>query len=295
MMQNRSILITGSNGQLGCELKELLHYHPQFQGLYTDVDLLDITSSDSIENYLKNNTVDILINCAAYTAVDRAEDDLNASQQINAISPKLLGQACTKHGIALIHISTDYVFPGTNCLPYTEVDPTGPTTQYGKTKLAGEQSLLKVCPNAIIIRTAWLYSSYGNNFVKTMLRLSTEREYLKVVCDQIGTPTYAADLAAAIIAIIEFPQWQPGIYHFTNEGVASWYDFSKAIFDIAKVKDCRVVPCSTDQYPTRAKRPQYSVLDKAHIKETFGIQIPYWRDSLEICIHKLMNSNTTTT
>lgn len=280
------ILVTGANGQLGNALRKELSADPQLEVIYTDADTLDLTDAEALEFYLKSNPVDFVVNCAAYTAVDRAEaDDLKAAA-INTAAVGNLGQAASRNGLKVIHISTDYVFSGENFRPYEENDEPYPQSIYGRTKLEGEGLLSSFCKDAMIIRTAWLYSEFGNNFVKTMLRLAAERDEINVVCDQIGSPTYAGDLAAAIHTVISHENWQPGIYHYTDEGVASWYDFTKAIFEIAG-KKVKVNPIRTSAYPTPAKRPLYSVLSKGKIKRNFGIEIPYWRDSLKMCMARL--------
>jgi dTDP-4-dehydrorhamnose reductase len=289
------ILVTGSNGQLGSELHELSPNHPEWEFLFTDVDTLDITNEHAVEVYLKNNRPAFIVNCAAYTAVDKAETDTNAAHQLNAIAPGILAKLSKKYSSGFIHISTDYVFDGLTYKPYSEIDAVNPAGVYGKTKLAGERLIRSANPNAIIIRTAWLYSAYGSNFVKTMFRLGKERDVLNVVYDQVGTPTYAADLAKAVIAIagsfITKPaDAVPGIYHFSNEGVASWYDFAKSIFEIAGI-ECQVMPVLSKEYPTPAKRPHYSVLNKSKIKATFNINMHYWKDSLKVCINKIQKQN----
>lgn len=284
------ILITGANGQLGHALRQEIEKDPEINPIYTDYEDLDITNVEDIDHFLKKHHVDIVVNCAAYTAVDRAESDNIRAAAINTAAVGNLGQAAAKHGFKVIHISTDYVFSGENFRPYEENDEPYPHSIYGRTKLEGEGLLSSFCKDAIIIRTAWLYSEFGNNFVKTMLRLANEKDQLNVVCDQIGSPTYAGDLAAAIHSVITSSKWQPGIYHFTNEGVASWYDFAKAIFEISG-KDMKVNPIRTAEYPTPAKRPLYSVLSKGKIKRNYNIEIPYWRDSLAHCLDILAKEN----
>lgn len=283
------ILITGANGQLGNALRLELAGDPNIDAVYTDVEDLDITNAEAVENFLRDNAIEMMVNCAAYTAVDRAESDELRAAAINTEAVGIIGQAAGRLGIRVIHISTDYVFSGESYRPYEEKDEPFPQSIYGRTKLEGEGLLTSFCKDAVIIRTAWLYSEFGNNFVKTMLRLAGEREELGVVSDQIGTPTYAGDLAAAIHAVIRSDEWKPGIYHFTDEGVASWYDFAKSIFEIAG-KDIRVKPLLTSEYPTAARRPMYSVLSKNKIKRTYNIEIPYWRESLEKCIARLGNT-----
>ena len=286
------ILVTGVYGQLGSELKELTGNYPDGTFLFTDVDSLDITNEAAVQDYFQEKQPTFVVNCAAYTAVDKAESDRELARKINAIAPGILAKAAKNTGAKIIHISTDYVFNGQAFQPYTEADSVEPTGVYGETKLEGEQQCLNENPDSIIIRTSWLYSSYGNNFVKTMMRLGAERDSLNVIFDQVGTPTYAGDLAGAILSIIETTEKEqgkfvPGIYHYSNEGVASWYDFAKAIFEITEIA-CTVNPILTKDYPTPAKRPHYSVLNKSKIKDTFDIKIPYWRDSLHLCIKKLL-------
>ena len=280
------ILITGCNGQLGNEMQLLEKENPQHTYFNTDVAELDITDQKAIEKFVSENAIDGIVNCAAYTAVDKAEENQNLCMKLNATAPDYLAQAIEKRGGWMIQISTDYVFDGTNHKPYTEADSVCPNSTYGRTKLAGEQAVMAGCKKSMIIRTAWLYSTFGNNFVKTMIRLGKEKPELGVIFDQIGTPTYARDLAVAIFAAIN-QGIVPGIYHFSNEGVISWYDFTKAIHRIAGITTCRVRPLHTEEYPTPANRPHYSVLDKTKIKQTYGIEVPYWEDSLIECIHKL--------
>jgi dTDP-4-dehydrorhamnose reductase len=281
-----SILITGALGQLGNELQLQAAHHPEYTFHFTDREELDVCDVDAIRVFVKANEVDTIINCAAYTAVDKAETDEAACRRLNADAPAYLAQAAEEVGARLIHVSTDYVFDGTNCRPYTESHLTAPQSVYGRTKLAGEEAALKYCSRTSIVRTAWLYSTFGNNFVKTMLRLGRERSELGVVCDQIGTPTYAADLAAAIFALVAQREVNE-LFHFSDEGVCSWYDFACAIHELAGITDCRVRPLLTAQYPTPAHRPYYSVLDKSKIKTTLNIDIPHWRESLKRCIQAL--------
>lgn len=283
------ILVTGANGQLGNELRNLLETEIPGSTLYTDRDELDLTDAKAVEAFILDNEVTHVVNCAAYTAVDRAEEEKHACSSVNCDAVKNLAMAADANGVKVIHISTDYVFDGTNHRPYRESDKVNPISQYGTTKRKGETALLALAPESIIIRTAWLYSSYGNNFVKTMLRLADSQSEVRVICDQIGTPTYARDLAVAIYAILTSHQWVAGIYHFTNEGAASWYDFAHAIFRIAG-KKVKLVPIPTEDYPTPAVRPAYSILDRSRIKATYGVEIPHWEDSLEDCM-KLINRN----
>ena len=281
-----NILITGCNGQLGNEMQLLEKDSSEHQWFNTDVEELDITDQLAIEQFIQENQIDGIVNCAAYTAVDKAESNKELCTSLNTVAPAYLAAAVEKRGGWMIQISTDYVFDGTKHTPYVETDTPCPDSVYGSTKLAGEFGVQKFCRRSMIIRTAWLYSTFGNNFVKTMLRLGKEKTELGVIFDQIGTPTYARDLAKAIMAAIA-QGIQPGVYHFSNEGVISWYDFTKAIHRIAGITSCHVRPLHTAEYPTPAKRPAYSVLDKTKIKETYNIEIPYWEESLKECIEKL--------
>lgn len=282
------ILITGANGQLGSELRKVLDPAFPAQVIYTDVAQLDLTDAKAVESFVLNNDITHIVNCAAYTAVDRAEEEKMLCASINTDAVKNLALAADKNGAKIIHISTDYVFDGTNHRPYKEADKVNPISQYGTSKRKGETALLALSPEAIIIRTAWLYSSMGNNFVRTMLRLAENNKEIRVISDQIGTPTYARDLAVAILSILQSHQWVPGVYHYTNEGAASWYDFAKAIFRIAG-KSVKVVPIPTEDYPTPAARPFYSILDKSRIKATYGIEIPHWEESLAECLPLMLS------
>ncbi|MDR0811731.1 MAG: dTDP-4-dehydrorhamnose reductase [Paludibacter sp.] len=282
----QKILITGSNGQLGNEMRVISAQYADYQYFFTDVAELDITDKAAIEKIVAENKIDFIVNCAAYTAVDKAESDLDFCYKLNRDAVKNLGEAAAKYGARIIHVSTDYVFDGTNHLPYTEEDTVCPLGVYGKSKFAGEEVLRAACDDVIIIRTAWLYSSFGNNFVKTMLRLGKERDTLNVVFDQIGSPTYAADLAQAIMSIIISNNWQSGVYHFSNEGVCSWYDFTKAIHRLAKIQ-CHVSPIESRDYPAPTRRPNFSVLNKAKIKTIYKIEIPHWEESLGKCLEIL--------
>ena len=288
-MNKKNILITGANGQLGREMRKVLDSDIFVNAIYTDVEELDITDAAAIDSCIESNKVEYIVNCAAYTAVDAAENNVELCTKLNVEAPTLLAQAAHKHGAKLIHISTDYVFDGTSCRPYREDDKICPTSVYGSTKADGEKHILDVAPESIIIRTAWLYSPHGKNFVKTMIELGRSRETLRVVSDQVGTPTNALDLASVIKTFIDCDEWHPGIYHFSNEGAISWYDFTMAIHRIAGITTCHVLPCMTEDYPTAATRPHYSVLDKSKIKATLGIEIPYWEESLEQCIKILSN------
>ena len=278
-----TILITGSNGQLGNEMQQASTRFPAFNYIYTVVEDLDICDKNALDRYVKVNHVNIIVNCAAYTAVDKAEDDEALCYKINTDAVRNIGEVANENGLKVVHISTDYVFDGTNYLPYTEDQQVCPSSVYGKSKLAGENALFETCNQVVIIRTAWLYSSFGNNFVKTMMKLGIERDSLNVIFDQIGTPTYAADLANTILMVVSHEQFIPGIYHFSDEGVCSWYDFTKSIHRIADIT-CNVHPIETKDYPVRTPRPYYSVLNKAKIKSTYGIVIPDWEESLVKCI-----------
>ena len=280
------ILITGANGQLGTELRTLLDKEFPGQALYTDRDELDLTNAKAVEAYVTNNDVTHIVNCAAYTAVDKAEEEKMLCAAINTDAVKNLAVAADAVGAKIIHISTDYVFDGTNHRPYRESDKVNPISQYGTTKRKGETLLLALAPEAIIIRTAWLYSPHGKNFVKTMLRLADTQPEIRVVCDQIGTPTYALDLARAVVAILKSHQWVPGIYHFTDEGAASWYDFAKAILRIAG-KKTPVTPIPSEDFPTPAARPAYSILDRSRITATYGVDIPHWEEALADCMARM--------
>lgn len=279
-----NILVTGSNGQLGSEIRKISNQFPKLKFAFTDVAELDITDPWKVADYLTIFKPQFLVNCAAYTAVDKAETDLETATLLNATAVGILAEQSTEIGCKMIHISTDYVFDGKGPRPYCEDDPVDPQSVYGRTKLEGEILCLKYNPDSLIIRTSWLYSAFGNNFVKTMVRLGNEKPELGVIADQIGSPTNAADLARAILAIISSVEsgeksFERGIYHYSNEGVASWYDFTKAIFDIKGI-NCLVKPIASEDYPSPVKRPPYSVLNKSKIKRNFGLKIPYWRDSL---------------
>ncbi len=283
----KNILVTGSNGQLGSELQSLAPAHDETcRFFFTDVAELDITDRQAVYSFVEQNRISVIVNCAAFTAVDKAESEPERCNLLNHIAPGYLAEAIASVGGTMIQISTDYVFDGTSCKPYKEEDITNPQTVYGRTKLAGEESVIRTCAGSMVIRTAWLYSTYGNNFVKTMLRLGKERDKLGVVADQIGTPTYARDLAKAILTVIE-KGIKPGVYHFTNEGTCSWYDFTKAIHRMEGIEDCEVSPIHTEDYPVPAKRPHYSVLDKTKIKQTYELDIRWWEDALKDCLKKL--------
>ena len=283
-----NILITGCNGQLGNEMQLLEQQHTEHTYYNTDVAELDITDRQAIGQFVDEHHIDGIVNCAAYTAVDKAEENAELCDLLNHVAPGYLAEAIERRNGWMIQISTDYVFDGTHHTPYVETDAVCPNSVYGRTKLAGEEAVSKACSRTMIIRTAWLYSTFGNNFVKTMLRLGREKTELGVIFDQIGTPTYARDLAVAIFAAIG-QEVVPGVYHFSNEGVTSWYDFTKAIHRLAGITSCHVRPLHTSEYPTPACRPHYSVLDKTKIKQTFGIEVPYWEESLRECIAKLLS------
>jgi dTDP-4-dehydrorhamnose reductase len=292
----KKILIIGGEGQLGSTLTEQSDKIKWGEFSHTTVDTLDLMDSSAIRNYLKNKTFDFIINCAAYTAVDRAETDAVAAWRLNAEAPGELAAEAARMRAHFVHISTDYVFGGTHSRPLKPEDSKTPDSVYGKSKLQGEEDVLRQQPQSIIIRTSWLYSVYGKNFLKTMLQLGKERDSLNVVFDQVGTPTLADDLANTILSIIEKvikgeKQFTPGVYHFSNEGVCSWYDFTKAIFHETGIS-CNVLPVESDQFPTAAPRPSFSVMDKSKIKQTFDIEIPHWQDSLRKCIKKLDDATT---
>lgn len=293
-----NILVTGANGQLGNEMR-IVSKGSSDRYIFTDVEELDITIRDAVMNFVKENDIKVVVNCAAYTNVDKAEDDEVTAELINAQAVKHLAEACKSNKATLIHISTDYVFGGNEGnTPRTEDEPVNPTGAYGRTKLHGEQAIQEVGCNYLIIRTAWLYSEFGNNFVKTMCRLTSERDKLNVVFDQIGTPTYALDLANVIMRFIEILKKENnyqlstvnfqlyGVYHFSNEGVISWYDFAKEICELSG-NECDIQPCHSNEFPSKVKRPSYSVLDKTKIKNKLNITIPHWKESLKKCINKL--------
>lgn len=287
-----NILVTGADGQLGSEIRELIQSSElnieNHDFYFTTINELDITNHQEVKDFIINNHINVIINCAAYTAVDKAETDEKTADRINHLASENLAKLAKEFEIKLIHISTDYVFEGTNFKPYTETDVADPDSVYGKTKLDGEKAVLKYnLKNSVIIRTSWVYSFFGNNFLKTMLRLGKEKDSLGVVFDQTGTPTYAKDLAKTIITII--PKIQNSyleIYHYSNEGVSSWYDFAKEIMKMSKL-DCKINPVETKDYPTVAKRPHYSVLNKSKIKKDFNVEIPYWKDGLDDCLKRM--------
>jgi len=284
-----NILVTGSKGQLGSELQELSARCGSQQFFFYDLPELDITSHDLVDHVCREHGINVIVNCAAYTAVDKAETDVETAYRVNRDGSAVLAACAKEHHALLVHLSTDYVFNGESCTPYRENDPPTPLGVYGKSKWEGEERIRQIAPSYLIIRTSWLYSAYGANFVKTMLRLGAERETLNVVVDQIGTPTYAADLAAAIVTIIE--NYDPDnqykeTYHYSNEGVSSWYDFAVAIMELSGLS-CRVVPVESAQYPQIAPRPHFSVLNKSAIKQDWRVEIPYWRASLAGLLEKI--------
>ncbi|HHV85890.1 MAG TPA: dTDP-4-dehydrorhamnose reductase [Petrimonas sp.] len=282
----KNVLVTGANGQLGQELQQMAKKtDTPFRFIYTDADVLDITEAAQVEHFISENSIEYIINCAAYTAVDKAETDEELAYKINYTGAENLA----KSGAKMIHISTDYVFDGTANIPYKEDASTNPLSVYGKSKLRGEEAVRELADEWIIIRTSWLYSEFGNNFVKTMLRLLNERDELNIVADQRGTPTYAADLAEMILVILECDEWKSGIYHFSNLGETTWFGFTEKIKELAAVNDCRLIPVSTDEYKTAAVRPMYSVLDKSKIQSAFRVVIPQWEDGLKRCLKKLQN------
>lgn len=282
-----NILVTGSNGQLGHSLRDIAADSAN-RYIFTDVAELDITDKSAIISMMETENINLVINCAAYTNVDKAEDDFDTANLINNTAVRNLAEACKQYGATFIHVSTDYVFDGSSNIPYTEDMPLAPLGVYGVTKLHGEQAVLESGCDYIIIRTSWLYSEYGKNFVKTMMMLTEQRDNLNVVFDQAGTPTYAGDLARAIYDIVENNKYSGnnGIYHFSNEGVCSWYDFAHEISELART-ECDIRPCHSNEFPSKVNRPHYSVLDKTKIKTTFGLTIPYWKDSLRVCISNL--------
>ena len=283
------ILVTGTYGQLGSEIKDLSGNYPGWEFSRTDIDTLDITDEAAVDKFMGATRPAFVVNCAAYTAVDKAEEEPELAFRINAEAPGILASSCKKYKARLIHISTDYVFDGKGCKPYTEEDRINPQGVYGQTKAGGEKNCLHANPDTIIIRTSWLYSSHGNNFVKTMVRLGREQDSLNVVSDQVGSPTYAGGLALAVLRIIENSHtiYVPGIFHYSDEGVCSWYDFAIAVHEMANIH-CKINPVNSGQFPAKAKRPHYSVLDKSKIKSEYKTEIPYWRDSLKNCISNIL-------
>jgi dTDP-4-dehydrorhamnose reductase len=290
---NSKILVTGANGQLGNEIRRLCKNFPGLEFIFTDVDMLDITNPDAVSVFMEASKPAIVVNCAAYTNVDGAEDNVKTVRKVNALAPQVLAAACAMQNAFLIHISTDYVFDGESNVPYVEDDVANPTSVYGSSKLEGEEKIKTVFDDYLIIRTSWMYSEFGHNFMRKILSLSKENEKIEVVNDQVGSPTYARDLANCIIDIIIKsilnPQaYLPGVYHYANQGSCSWYEFAREIFKIAGVKNCELVPVSSDQVKTKAKRPKYSVLDTSKVRRSFGIGIPNWRDSLKECLSSII-------
>ncbi|MDE6424151.1 MAG: dTDP-4-dehydrorhamnose reductase [Muribaculaceae bacterium] len=286
------ILVTGANGQLGNCIRRAAEGSKD-EYIFTDVEDLDITDREAVDLCIKCNNFDVVVNCAAYTNVEKAEEQQEFAEKLNAEAVRNLADACKKYGVTFIQISTDYVFGGSlGNTPRTEEEPVNPTGVYGVTKLHGEQAVAESGANALIFRTAWLYSEFGKNFVKTMLNLTSTKPELKVVFDQVGTPTYAQDLADLIVKIITDRTFRdhPGVYHYSNEGVCSWYDFTKMIAEIAGNKGCDIKPCHSDEFPSPVTRPSYSVLDKTKVKTTFDIEVPYWTDSLKKCVSQLMHN-----
>ncbi|MBF2708215.1 dTDP-4-dehydrorhamnose reductase [Flavobacterium soyangense] len=282
----KKILVTGANGQLGSEIKELASHYPNFDFIFTDIDDFPLDKAQEIITNFNRIQPEIVINCAAYTAVDKAEQDQEVADAINHQAIATLATLCHDSGAKLVHVSTDYVFDGTSPVAYSEEDQPNPQSVYGVTKLAGEKACLKNCPESIIIRTAWVYSEFGNNFVKTMLRLMTERDTLSVVNDQIGSPTYAADLAQVILTILDSPKWEPGIYHYSNAGSISWYEFALDIKEIGN-KSCDIKGIPASAYPTPAERPAYSLLDKSKIAAVYGIEPVDYKTSLKRMMYQL--------
>lgn len=287
-----NVLVTGAGGQLGSEMRRLGSAASN-DYLFTDAAELDITDAGAIRRTMAERRIDVVVNCAAYTDVERAEREPATADRLNREAAGVLAAAVREADAMLIHISTDYVFDGASPEPYTEESPAAPQSVYGRTKLAGEEAIRASGCKHLILRTSWLYSEYGHNFLKTMLRLTAERERLNVVFDQTGTPTYAGDLALAIFSIVEKGMYagNEGTYHFSDEGACSWYDFAVEIAAAVGHDKCRIEPCRTADYPTAARRPAYSVLDKSKLKRTFGIEIPHWRESMRYCLHRIYNCN----
>jgi dTDP-4-dehydrorhamnose reductase len=289
---NSKILVTGANGQLGNELRRICKNFPGLQFIYTDVDMLDITNPDAVSVFMEASRPAMVVNCAAFTDVEGAEDNYKMARKVNSLAPQVLAAACAMQDAFMIHVSTDYVFDGETTIPYTEENETNPMSIYGQTKLEGEEKIKTVFDNYIILRTSWLYSEYGHNFMRSILSKAKENSSLEVVDDQIGSPTYARDLANTIIdiiikSILNPTAYHPGVYNYTNQGSCSWYEFAQEIVAIAGI-DCEIKPVKTDKYPTKAKRPKYSVLDTTKIRSSFGIGIPNWKDSLKECLSNLI-------
>ena len=285
------ILVTGAKGQMGQSLKKVF---PADKVIYTDIEELDITVYDSVDKIVRENNISTIINAAGYTAVDSAEKNMDQAYAVNAFGARNLAMAAAKYNLGMIQMSTDFIFDGNNFKPYTENDKPHPLSVYGQTKLEGELFVLKNAPQCIVLRTSWLYSEYGRNFLKTMLNLTAARPHLDVVFDQTGTPTYAGDLAEAVFDIVEHRKYEnkDGIYHYSNEGVCSWYDFAEMIAEYSGHTSCDIRPCHSNEFPSPVKRPSYSVLDKTRIKQAFGLRIPYWTDSLKKCIDNINNAES---
>jgi dTDP-4-dehydrorhamnose reductase len=291
---NSKILVTGANGQLGNEIRRICRNFPGLEFIFTDVDMLDITNPDAVSVFMEASKPAIVVNCAAYTNVDGAEENVKNVRKINSLAPQVLAAACAMQDAFLIHISTDYVFDGEATVPYTEEVEPNPISVYGNSKLEGEEKIKTVFDNFLIIRTSWMYSEFGHNFVRTILSLAKEHETLEIVNDQFGSPTYARDLANCIIdiiikSILNPKAYLPGIYHYSNQGSCTWFEFAQEILNIAGIKSCTLIPVSTEQFPAVAKRPRYSVLDTSKVRGSFGIGIPNWRDSLRECLSSIRN------
>ncbi|NOU16027.1 MAG: dTDP-4-dehydrorhamnose reductase [Bacteroidales bacterium] len=288
MEKSSIVLVTGSNGQLGSEIKAISNLYPTLSFIFTDVNELNITDSKAVEEYIKNTNPSFVINCAAYTAVDKSETEMAAATLLNSVAPRIIANACKANGCKMIHISTDYVFDGDAYQPYNELSPVNPTSHYGKSKLKGEENVIE-SGVGMVIRTSWLYSSFGHNFVKTIIRNAKVKPELRVVFDQVGCPTYAKDLADVILKIISSKKesFVPSVFHYSNEGVCSWYDFAFEIVNLTKL-ECKIIPIETKDYPLPAKRPHYSVFNKEKIRNQYGLEIPHWSKSLSNCINIIM-------
>lgn len=291
MVVRQTILVTGANGQLGNEFRQLAMSFPQYKFFFVTREELNIADHDAVNIFFNTSSPTYCINCAAYTAVDKAETEVGEAFNVNSKATAVLASACKKNNTRFIHISTDYVFDGTASVPYTEASKTNPVSVYGKSKMEGEQKAMELNPGSIIIRTAWVYSQFGKNFVKTMLRLMNDKPEIGVVNDQVGSPTYAADIAAAVMKIISSGDWHPGIYHFSNQGIISWFDFATAIKELTG-SSCKVNAITTAQYPTPAKRPAYSVMDSTKISTTFDIPLTGWKQSLQVCLQRINEQNS---
>ncbi|WP_163515143.1 dTDP-4-dehydrorhamnose reductase [Gelidibacter japonicus] len=281
-----TVLVTGADGQLGQCIQNITHQFPSLDFLFADRNTLDITVANDVLDFFETNAIDWCINCAGYTAVDNAENDQENAYKVNSIGAKNMAQACQKNDVKMVHISTDFVFDGLKTTPYTELDKTNPVNVYGESKLKGENEIKQILDKHFIIRTSWLYSEYGNNFMKTMLGLAQDRQELSVVNDQLGTPTYAGDLARVVLNIIKLRSQDYGVYHYSNEGITSWFEFAKAIFEESNI-ELYIIPIETKDYPTLTKRPRYSVLDKSKIKKMLNVEILDWRQSLRKALLKL--------